>query len=106
MKPFTKEEALDIAEDFEDLKDTGLAITVGIDDIEFLVLEVTIAPFNKADQQQFMEAYKSDGDTDTRKYPGDEYDVLIIGRNYADNEIVSFDIRTYTNAYRVHYKYP
>jgi hypothetical protein len=108
MQPFTKEEAIDIAEDFEDLKDTGLAITVEADDIEFLVLEVTIAPFAEKEQQQFIEQYKTNGNIDAcvNNYSGEDYDVLILGRNYADDSIVHFDIRTYTNAYRVRYNYP
>ncbi len=83
MTPFTIEEATEICEDFEDLKDTEFNIDTSA---EYLVQDVVISPFNEVDKQKFIDNYftTKDGTKSLSGYTGNEYDVIIFAYDIAD----------------------
>ena len=105
-KPFTIEEAAEICEDFEDLIDTEFKI--GTSPL-LLVVHVSIAPFQEADKNSFVEAYSQTKDSQAalNGYPGNDYDVILITAE-ADNETSYsyMDIRTFTQLKGIKYAFP
>lgn len=104
--PFTYEQAVDIAEDFSDLEDTGLLIDIDGNTIACHIQKVAVTPFQAAEKEIFIEAYKIEGDADKALsgYSGNEYNVMIIAKE--NDEIIALSIHEYTSAYGVNYKYP
>lgn len=105
-RPLTYEEAVDIAEDFEDLVGTDFGIP-SLKDAE--VGYVCIAPYDKDNQQVFLSNLKLSADTEAAlKFYLDaghkDFDVLIIGTG-TDEEIV-YAIRAYAGQLGLNYRFP
>lgn len=106
MTPFTFEEASEICEDFEDLKDTEF--NIGTSTV-YLIHDVTISPFKEEDKRKFIYDYfaAKDSGKPLRSYSGSEYDVLLLAYNLAnETDFVHIDIRTFTNQRGITYNFP
>lgn len=106
MTPFTLEEAIEICEDFEDLKDTEFNIGTST---EYLIHDVVISPFNEEDTQEFIDNYFATKDSamSLSFYRGSEYDVLIFAYDVADEtDYIHITIRTFTHQKGVSYNFP
>ena len=106
LTPFTIEEAGEISEDFEDLTDTEFKI--GSSPV-MLVANVSIAPFNEADKNRFVENYH--GSKDSKEalsfYCGDDYDVVLITCDPDNEDDLSYiDIRTFADLRGIKYSFP
>lgn len=100
-KPFTLEQAIEIAEDFEDLVDTELNNRPPID-------YVTIGPANLTiEDEAFFNAVKEmPAHRDSYTHHSNEYDVYIIWMS-ADLGITEMtDIRTLVEANGIQYNFP
>ncbi len=72
LVPFTFAQAEEIAEDFEDLRDTEFVLG----GVLYIVDDVLVCPFGAADKERFYESYLAD--KEVRLEAGDAgYDVLI-----------------------------
>ncbi len=105
QKPFTKAEAEEICEDFEDLKDTEFTMSSS----SFIADDVLISPFDVADKDAFFATYvfgKSNG-LPTRNYSGPECDVIIAVADISDESVVSYvSVRQYVAEKGVNYNFP
>lgn len=109
-RPFTYEEAIDIAEDFVDLEGGGIFIETDDMNIACNVDLVVVTPNPEAEQKLFLQNVASGQNPEEAltSYNGDSFDVLILGNN-ADGETfqpVVIPIRLYTASYGIPYKYP
>lgn len=106
MKAFTKEQATEICEDFEDLEGTELIIHTD-QALKCEVLHVTVAPFNRADCDIFIDKYNHANDIHNAisDYNGTDYDVLIIARAI-NQELIIQRIHEYIEANGVRYNFP
>ncbi|MCW3123607.1 MAG: hypothetical protein JWQ38_3099 [Flavipsychrobacter sp.] len=88
LTPFTLDEATEIWDDFEDLKDTEFHLAA----IEYFVHDVVICPFHEADKAKFIQLYDSvkDGKVALEAYSGAEYDVMIVACDVADESVFSY----------------
>ncbi|MFI5196488.1 MAG: hypothetical protein ACHQD8_05315 [Chitinophagales bacterium] len=104
--PFTIEEATEICEDFEDLKDTEF--TLGTSAI-YLVHDVVVSPFHEGDKKEFIESYFSAKDSARPMSPfsGSEYDVILFASDVNDEtEHVHISIRTFAGQNGIRYNFP
>ena len=106
--PFTYEEAIDIAEDFSDLEDTGLYIEIEGDTVSCHIQKVAVVPYPAAEKEQFMAGYQPGGNATNALtgYDGSGYDVMIIAHRTDNNDTITIPIQEYTNTYGVRYNYP
>lgn len=107
-KPFTLAQAIDIAEDFSDLEDTGLIVDIGLESISCHIQKVAVVPYPTTEKEMFINKYKTDKNalTALKQYKGSEYEVLILATNNANNEdVVTMSIGEYTSKYGVKYRY-
>jgi hypothetical protein len=104
--PFTSDEAAEIAEDFEDLKDTEFRLD---GPVIYLVENVVVSPFQEGDKYVFIQHYLAtkDGAASLSKYSGNEFDVLLFVYD-ADNEadLVHTNIRTFATQQGIAYDFP
>lgn len=100
-KPFTLEEAIEIAEDFEDLVDTELNGKPPID-------YVTIGPADLAnDHEVFLKSVKeTESHRDNYTHHSDQYDVYIIWMSADLGLTEIIDIRTLAEANGIQYNFP
>jgi hypothetical protein len=106
MTPFTLDEAKEIWDDFEDLKDTEFKLD---GPAVYLVLDVVVAPFPDADKQAFMGRYSEtkDAQESLGYYYGSDYDVLLVACDVDDEATcIYIDIRTFAADKGVHYSFP
>ncbi len=106
---FTREQAEEICEDFEDLVDTDITIHSEEDAMECIIDHVVMVPHDKALQQQFLQIYSAGKNLMEAQslYSGDEYDVLILACNANDeDEVVILPIREYIEENGVGYNFP
>jgi len=104
--PFTLEEALEICEDFEDLKDTEFK--VGTSPL-LLVEDVVVAPFGGAEKDSFVAVYSDSRNAENALglYTGSDYDVLLItSADETDAGFSYIDIRTFANLRGIKYSFP
>ena len=105
-KGFTLEEAIEIADDFEDLIDTEF----NTDRVTTYFIEnVLVAPFSPDAQKQFADAYQISKDKDgaLSLYTGNEYDVLVMTCNINDESVlIPVDIRTFALERGIKYNFP
>jgi hypothetical protein len=105
IHPFTFAEAEEIAEDFEDLKDSEFMMSTS----SFIVDDVLISPFDKADKDAFFATYvfsKQNGIAGGM-YKGPECDVIIAVTDLFDEGVVSYvEIRQYVSEKGVNYNFP
>ncbi len=103
--PFTFDEATEICEDFEDLRDTEFTMN----GVEYLVDDVLVCPHPEADKQTFIEQYmrSKDGEAALGAYTGSDFDVVLFISD-ADNEadVLHMNIRSYTAERGVAYNFP
>lgn len=106
LTAFTRDEAEEIREDFEDLEGTELIIHID-EPIKCEVEHVAVAPFERADCDVFLEAYTiNNNPTEALNiYHGADYDVIIIARS-ENNELIIQRIREYIEANGVRYNFP
>ena len=103
--PFSLEEAIDIAEDFEDLIDTDF----GVEGTVYEVVDVMVCPHHDEDQKVFFEQYTAGKNKEAAlgTYSGDEYDVAVFACDLADPEqYTCIDIRTFAEQRGIKYNYP
>ena len=106
MTPFTIEEATEICEDFEDLKDTEFNINAST---EYLVHDVVISPFNQVDKQKFIDNYFATKDSvkSLSSYTGAEFDVILFAYDVADEtDYIHIGIRAFTHERGIRYSFP
>jgi hypothetical protein len=100
------EEANEICEDFEDLKDTEF--TMGTP-VTYLVADVVVSPFPEQEQLAFVEHYFATKDAvgSLGLYSGSEYDVLVFVYD-ADNEAerTYITIRDFAAQQGIGYSFP
>ena len=104
--PFTLEEAREIWDDFEDLKDTEFKLD---SPTVFLVHDVVVTPFDEEDRQKFVHAYSrtKDSEASLTGYTGTEYDVMIVAYDVDDETNLSYiDIRTFAAYKGIKYSFP
>lgn len=106
LTAFTREEAEEIREDFEDLEGTELIIHTN-EALRCEVEQVAVAPFERTDCDVFLEAYTiNNNPTEALNvYNGADYDVIIIARS-GNNELIIQRIREYIEANGVRYNFP
>ncbi|GAA4467810.1 hypothetical protein GCM10023093_24260 [Nemorincola caseinilytica] len=105
LRPFTLEEAEEICEDFEDLKDTEFAL----EGRPYMVEDVVVCPFETTEKEAFFAAYEngernviSSADTDAPLY-----DVILIVSDLDANDGLSFmSVRQYVAGKGVIYNFP
>jgi hypothetical protein len=110
LKPlyFTREQATEICEDFEDLIDTEFTFRAE-PPIKLIIDHVVLAPFEQDDKKAFVASYTASGNPAEAlsAYTGDKYDVLILAQNATDpNDIIVMDIRQYIQEHNVGYNFP
>jgi hypothetical protein len=104
--PFTVDEAIDIAEDFEDLIDTDFSINKAL---IYLVENVMICPFKEDDKKLFVSNYHYSKDKDGALdfYKGKDYDVIVLAYDVDDESSFTYiDIRTFANQKGIKYDFP
>lgn len=104
--PFTYEEAIEIAEDFEDLLDTSFKTADGL----FLTIDaVAVCPFHTDDRRDFVSACQNNGDPAVvlKSYMGEDYDVAVLASGNSDGTVFAdFDIRTFAEMQGIVYGFP
>ena len=103
---FTLEEAKEICEDFEDLKDTEF--TIGLN-TTYLVDDIVVSPFYEQDKQPFIEGYLASKDSGKAlsAYSGNEYDILLFVADVDNNsDHMHIDIRTFAGRQGIGYNFP
>jgi hypothetical protein len=104
--PFTLEEAKEIAEDFEDLKDTEFNIDTPY---EFMVHDVVVCPFNQADKKTFVDGYyrSKDQSESIRFFKGNDYDVILFAFDVDDEANYTYiNIRDFVLEKGIKYNFP
>ena len=104
--PFTLEEAKEIWDDFEDLKDTEFKL--GSPTV-FLVDDVVISPFNEENKLEFINNYAQtkNSEASLSSYSGDEYDVLLVAYDVDDETNLTYiGIRTFAAEKSIKYSFP
>lgn len=104
LKPFTFDEAEEICDDFEDLKDSEFTLS----GVAYIVEDVVIAPFSATGKELFLEAYKNGtGKFSAVQAPEAEYDVMLVVTNLDEEDGFSFmGIRQYAAEKGVRYNFP
>jgi hypothetical protein len=106
LTPFTFDEATEIWDDFEDLRDTEFNLGT---DIEYFVHDLVICPFHDADKEKFMDLYAGlkEGKLALNAYSGEDYDVMIVACD-VDNEAEYnyIGIRTFIANKGISYNFP
>jgi hypothetical protein len=105
-KPYSLDEATEIAEDFEDLIDTDFTLDKTI---TYVVDNVVAGPFNEDSKELFVKNYlkTKNAEESLNFYDGKEFDVLLFA--YDENDDTSFiciDIRTFTEQKGIRYNFP
>ena len=104
--PFTLEEATEIADDFEDLEDTEFSFG---ESTAYMVHKVIIAPFGNQERAEFIAQYEStrNGKQSLEAYTGNEYEVLLVAADLADEErLVYLHIREFVAEKGIKYSFP
>ncbi len=101
--PFSKSEAAELCEDFEDLIDTEFALG----NFSFVVNCVIACPAIAPYRQQFLDAFTAGDSAADVDYNKDEYDVLIAVVDAETESHPSFiDIRDYIAEKGIRYNFP
>lgn len=104
--PFSIEEAIEIAEDFEDLVDTDFSINKAL---IYLVDTVMICPFREDDKKLFVSNYHYSKDREGALdfYKGKDYDVIVLAYDVDDESSFTYiDIRTFAAQRGIQYQFP
>ena len=104
--PFTFVQATEIAEDFEDLKDTEFNFDTPY---EFMIHDVVVSPFHDVDKILFVNRYRQtrDGKDAINFYSRSEFDVLLIAFDVNDDENYTYiKIRDYVDENGINYNFP
>ena len=105
ITPFTHEEAIDIAEDFEDLIDTDFDLNGAV----YEVIDVVVCPFPEGAGIKFIDDFQLSKDKESAlvAYVGEEFNVLVYAINIDNQEQTTFiDIRTFAEQKGIRYNYP
>jgi len=104
--PLALDEATEICEDFEDLKDTEFIMN----GTQYLVNDVVICPHPEQDRQAFIDSCLANGNNcegALDAYTGSDFDVILFICNAENEEEVLFmTIRTYAAEQGVAYNFP
>ena len=106
LTPFTKEEAIDICDDFEDLIGTKFS---NEESILMKIDNVVIGPYYDEDITAFASNYllTKDKDAALSFYNNDEYDVFVIAYPVDDKEQYFYtNIRSFAGVNGVNYQFP
>lgn len=105
-QPFTKEQAIEISEDFEDIIGTRLKLSQA----EIYRIEnVIYSPLNESEKVQFVENYKNSKDQEAAIafYGGEDFDVILFVTDVDDrSQYFYFNIRTYVGQQGINYRFP
>jgi hypothetical protein len=104
-KPYTIDEANEIAEDFEDLIDTDFKL----EKITYIVDNIVAGPFKEEDKELFVKNYLKTKNAAQSLvfYNGSEFDVLLFACNEDDDtSYICTDIRTFTEQRGIRYNFP
>ena len=104
LQSFTYAEALDIAEDFEDIVDTE-HIKSGI---KAVVEAVIVCPYHLVSQFSSLEEYYKSDDArlPVEEEQGALYAVLVVMSSLVDNNIMVQEITDYVAANGINYSFP
>lgn len=106
LKPFSLEDAEEICEDFEDLKDTELIF----DGVMYMIEDVVICPFETVEKDRFFNSYKLGGGNvaDAHHTMQGSFDVTLVVTNLEkENDGFFFiGIRQYIAEKGVNYNFP
>ncbi len=100
--PFTKAQADEICEDFEDMKDTEFKMG----NLQYIVEDIVICPSAEPYRQRFTEAWLNTRAFQHNDYPLDDYDVLLFVCDIATEEFLFIDIRDYIAEKVFNYNFP
>lgn len=104
--PFNREDADEVADDFEDLVDTEFTL----DKINiYYVDNVVVAPFSQDERARFIKHYLETKDCDDAIafYEGSDFDVLVIALHVKDDtSYMCVDIRSFTAQQGIVYAFP
>jgi hypothetical protein len=103
-RPYTLEEATEIAEDFEDLIDTDFKL----EKVTYIVDNVVTGPFTEEDKEFFVKNYlkTKNSEESLAFYNGSEFDVLLFACNENDDTTYNcIDIRTFTEQKGIKYNF-
>ncbi len=106
MTPFTFDQALDIAVDFDDLKETHVKVT---QDTTLVIEDIVVCPFPAADRDAFVAAIAANAPSAQalQNYSGAEYDVIVFATELSDrSKYTVIPIRVFTEAKGIRYNYP
>ncbi len=106
FRPFTLEDAVEVQDDFEDLKDTEFKTGTSI---VYTVHDVIISPFNEDDKLKFIDRYSQTKDCreSLNGYSGSEYDVLLVVYDVEDETKYTYtSIRTFAATKGIKYNFP
>ena len=106
---FTKEQAEEICEDFEDLVDTEVVIRTDLTAVRCLIDHVTLAPHDEAELERFINTYSKNKKLSEAlaQCKDGAYDVVILACNIDDeDEVIAQPIREYITANGVTYNLP
>ena len=104
-QPFTLQKAEEIAEDFEDLVDTGFR---NKDGEYFTISHITVCPFSEDEKSRFLEMKWTTQNIagDREEYTGTDFDVIIIANRRGNEQRLVMDIRTYATEAGIKYRFP
>lgn len=104
--PFTKEEAIDVCDDFEDLIGTKFHS----DELGLLKIDnVAVGPFSEEDSKLFADNYIRTRDISEALgfYEGNDFDIFVFAYPVDDKEEICYiKIRLFVEANGVNYKFP
>jgi len=106
LTPFTLDEALEICEDFEDLKDTEFKLDTSA---EYLVHDVVVCPFAAQEKQAFINGYYEARDNDSEQvaYTGDTCDVIVLAYDVTnETDLIHMGIRAFAHENGIVYSLP
>jgi hypothetical protein len=104
--PLSKNQASEIAEDFEDLIDTDFTVNKSL---SYFIDNVLISPYNMDDKKLFVSNFHFSKDKDAALsfYSGSEYDVILLAYDVDDeSSYIYIDIRTFVEQRGINYNFP
>ena len=102
----TLEEAIEIADDFEDLIDTDFTVSKAL---TYYIDGVLVCPYPEADKKLFISNYQFSRDKDGALsfYKGEDYDVILMAYDIDDESShIQLDIRSFAGQMGITYSFP
>jgi len=102
---FKYDEAIEIADDFEDLIDTDFSINA----LTYFIENVLVSPYTEEDKTLFLSNFRVSRDKEgaTGFYKGDKFDVIVLAYDVDDeSSFIHIDIQTFVKQMGITYHFP